>query len=90
MDLFASLFGVAIKIAAPVVAAVFLADLALAIMARVVPQMNVLIVGFPLKLGVGLVGTAVALPVAIALTRDLLGDINIYTTGMLRLLSTVP
>jgi flagellar biosynthesis protein FliR len=90
LNLFASLFGIAVKIAAPVVAAVFLADLVLAILARVVPQMNVLIVGFPFKLGVGLVGTAIALPVAIALTRDVLGDIDIYTTGMLRLLSAVP
>ena len=86
VDLFAGLFVVAIKIAAPVVAAVFLADVALAILARTVPQMNVFIVGLPLKLGVGLVGMAIALPVTMVLSRNTLGGIYDQTAGLLHLL----
>lgn len=47
------IFVLAIRIAAPVMAAIFLVDLALALVSRAAPQMNVLILGFPLKIGVG-------------------------------------
>jgi len=87
VDLFAALFAVAIRIAAPVIAAVFLADVAMAIVARAVPQINVLIAGFPLKLGVGLVGMLVALPIAAALSRAALADVHSHTVGVLRLLA---
>lgn len=47
------IFVLAIKIAAPVMASIFLVDLALALVGRAAPQMNVLMLGFPLKIGVG-------------------------------------
>ncbi len=47
------LFTLAIKIAAPVMAAVFLVDLSLALIAKAAPQMHVLVVGFPVKIAVG-------------------------------------
>lgn len=47
------IFILAVKIAAPVMASIFLVDLALALVARAAPQMNVLFIGFPLKIGVG-------------------------------------
>jgi flagellar biosynthetic protein FliR len=46
-------FPVAIQIAAPVLAALFLVDLALAIISQASPQMNVMIIGFPIKISVG-------------------------------------
>ncbi len=49
------MFILAIKIAAPVTAAVFLADLALALVSKAAPQMNVLIIGFPLKIMLGFI-----------------------------------
>lgn len=56
------IFVAAVKIAAPVMAALFLTDVALGIIARTVPQMNIFIVGFPLKIGVGLLGLAFTWP----------------------------
>ncbi len=47
------MFSLAIKISAPVLAALFLMELALALMGRAAPQMNLLQLGFPLKIGVG-------------------------------------
>lgn len=47
------MFVMALKIAAPIMASIFLVDLALALVARAAPQMNVLFIGFPLKIGVG-------------------------------------
>jgi flagellar biosynthesis protein FliR len=47
------IFVSAIQIGAPVLVALFLTEAVLGIMARTAPQMNVLVVGLPLKLGVG-------------------------------------
>lgn len=47
------MFTLAIKIAAPVMAALFLIDLALALISRAAPQMHVLVLGFPIKISVG-------------------------------------
>ncbi len=44
----------AFKIAAPAAGALFLTNIALAFMARVAPQMNVFVIGFPIQIGVGL------------------------------------
>jgi flagellar biosynthesis protein FliR len=86
-ELFVILFAVAVRIAAPVVVAVFLADVAMAVVAKAVPQMNILMVGLPLKLGVGMVGMVIALPVAMAMSRNALGDIGPQATSLLRLLT---
>jgi flagellar biosynthetic protein FliR len=48
-----NIFTLALKIAAPVIGSLFLVDLALALVSRAAPQMNVLFIGFPLKIGVG-------------------------------------
>ena len=47
------MFFLAIKIAAPVMAALFLVDLSLALIGRAAPQMHVLMLGFPVKIAVG-------------------------------------
>lgn len=48
-----TIFVLAVKIAAPIMAALFMVDLALALVGRAAPQMNILIVGFPVKIAVG-------------------------------------
>lgn len=49
-----NLFLVAVKIGAPVIAALTLLNVSLAIIARTVPQINIFIVGFPLQIMTGL------------------------------------
>ena len=56
------LVPVAMRIAMPVVGALLLTDLAMGLVARMVPQMNVLVVGFPIKVGVGVLVLAVSVP----------------------------
>ncbi|GAB6176385.1 flagellar biosynthetic protein FliR [Desulfobaculum senezii] len=53
MKLAGSIFTLAVRIAAPVMAALFMVDLALALIGRAAPQMHVLILGFPIKIAVG-------------------------------------
>ena len=48
------MFLVAIKIAAPVMTALLLTTAALGLVSKTVPQINILIVGFPLNIGIGL------------------------------------
>lgn len=62
IDASAQVFVMAIQMAAPVITALFMTSLALGIVARTVPQMNVFIVGFPLKIGVGVAMLMITLP----------------------------
>jgi len=50
------------RIAAPAAAALFITNVALALMARVAPQMNVFVVGFPFQIGVGLIVLGISIP----------------------------
>lgn len=52
-DLSVQLFVLALKIAAPVMVALFLVELMLALVSRTSPQMNIMEVGFPVKIGIG-------------------------------------
>jgi len=56
------IFPVAIKITAPAFVILMVTTVVIGLVARCVPQMNVLIVGLPLKIGVGLVGLAACVP----------------------------
>lgn len=58
----AELFSSAFWIALPVVAMLMFANLALGIVSRVAPQMNIYAIGFPVTLAVGLIGVAATLP----------------------------
>ena len=58
----AELFASALWIALPVIGMLMFANLALGIVSRVAPQMNIYSVGFPVTLAVGLVGVTVTLP----------------------------
>jgi len=47
------MFILGVRIAAPVILALFLVDLALALISKMAPQMNVMTMGFPIKIMVG-------------------------------------
>jgi flagellar biosynthetic protein FliR len=55
-------FNVALRLGAPCMVALLMTDVALGFIARVAPQMNVFIVGFPLKIAMGLIMLALSLP----------------------------
>jgi flagellar biosynthesis protein FliR len=52
------MFVIGIKVSAPVIGILLLINMALAIITRALPQMNVFIMAFPLTIGIGLVFTA--------------------------------
>lgn len=63
---------VVFQIAAPVAVALFLVNVMLGLMARVAPQMNVFVVGFPVQITVGLVMLIVSIPLLGAVFPSLL------------------
>lgn len=72
MEMGLYMFVIGLKLASPVVASLFLADLALGFIARTVPQMHVFVVGLPLKIGAGLVMVMVTMPVFVWFTQILM------------------
>lgn len=62
LELVGALFAVALKLAAPLIAALVLADLVLGLVGRGMPQMNLLLVGMPAKILVGLAALALSTP----------------------------
>jgi flagellar biosynthesis protein FliR len=59
---FASVFASALEVAAPVLIALLITDVAFGVVSRVVPQLNVFAVGFPVKVAVTLLVVAASLP----------------------------
>jgi flagellar biosynthesis protein FliR len=59
---FTSIFASALELAAPVLVAAIVTDAAFGLVARVVPQMNVFVVGFPAKIAVAFLMLGVSLP----------------------------
>ncbi len=62
VDMVVAIFIVAVKISLPVVVALLLTDVALGILARTMPQMNIFVVGMPGKIIVGIFVLSLALP----------------------------
>ncbi len=62
-------FTSAVGVAAPVMVALLLANLALALLSRAVPQLNTMMVSLPLSIGVGLVTLGLALPLVATVLR---------------------
>ncbi|MBA3008855.1 MAG: flagellar biosynthetic protein FliR [Proteobacteria bacterium] len=79
LDLAGGLFIVAIKIGAPVIAALFFVSVGFGLVSKFAPQMNVMIVAFPLKIVAGLFLFGLTLEIIVIMTRD-------YVDGFKKLL----
>jgi flagellar biosynthetic protein FliR len=73
MNLFGTVFSTGFKIAAPVVATIFIADVALGTISRMVPQMNIFVIGMPLKIVVGLIILAITIPAFVSVMESVFG-----------------
>lgn len=71
MSLSSRVFVIALQIGAPILGAVLLGDLALGLLSRTVPQLNLLVLGFPVKMLLGLIMLVIALPLSLVLERNL-------------------
>lgn len=61
-QVFSTVFTAALEVAAPVIIALLITDVAFAVVSRVVPQLNVFAVGFPTKVAVATLVVGASLP----------------------------
>jgi len=70
MRLAGEMFALGIKIGIPVIAALLLANIAVGILSRVVPQINALLFSFPVTIGLGLLVIGASLPLFVGLLKE--------------------
>ncbi|HEX7065306.1 MAG TPA: flagellar biosynthetic protein FliR [Bacillales bacterium] len=85
-ETFTKMFVISFQMAVPVVGSLFLVDIALGIVARTVPQVNVFIVGLPLKVLVSFAVLIIVLPLFMGLVHELVGDIVSAMRGLMQIL----
>ncbi len=79
-------FEIALKLAIPIIAVLFLIDVVLGVMARIAPQMNVFFIGMPLKILAGLMALITITPYFMTYFKFILEEGN---KRMLHLLEVV-
>ncbi|WP_026893836.1 flagellar biosynthetic protein FliR [Clostridiisalibacter paucivorans] len=85
--IFGEIFIIGFKISSPVLATIFIVNVFLGILARTMPQMNVFIVGMPLKIIVGIVTVIVVMPLYIILVKNIFGHMYEQIQILLKILS---
>ncbi len=84
--LFREIFIVAIKISAPVMAVLFFSNIAMGIVARTVPQMNVFAINFPLQISIGLLFVGLSAPVFVKTAARIFLRLSDDVTMIMRLM----
>ncbi len=79
LDLAGQLFFLAVKIGAPVIASLAFVSVGFGLMAKFSPQMNVMIVAFPLKILAGLLLFGIVIQIIVIITQN-------YVSGFKELL----
>lgn len=82
---FAQSFLIGFKISTPVVATIFLTNILLGIFAKTIPQMNVFVIGMPLKIIIGLGTLFLLMPVFFTVLQNIFIDIHRYVFDILKL-----
>jgi len=72
IEVFGGVFLIAFKITAPILAAILVTDVALGIISKTVPQLNVFVVGMPLKILLGLIVLFLTMPLFISIVENLI------------------
>ena len=61
-----SLFSISLLLALPIMLTLFLLSLSLGLLAKAAPQMNILMLGFPMQIGVGIVAYYILIPALVS------------------------
>ncbi|MBW2436216.1 MAG: flagellar biosynthetic protein FliR [Deltaproteobacteria bacterium] len=76
MGLAGNMFVITIKVGAPIIAALLLTSIAFGLIARTVPQMNILFVAMPLKIMIGLLFIGFSLPYLSAFLKSVFSNLG--------------
>lgn len=86
IEIFGEMFTLGIKISAPVLIAILLTDVSLALLSRAVPQLNVFINGMPIKVLIGFGVVMFMLPMFLVLLDVLFNNIDYSNLQIMRLM----
>ncbi|RPF55981.1 flagellar biosynthetic protein FliR [Aquisalibacillus elongatus] len=86
INTFAQMFVIAFQMSIPIVGMLFLVDIALGMIARTVPQVNVFVVGLPLKIGVSFAVILIFFSFFIMLLTNLFEFMIISMRDLMRIL----
>jgi len=73
-----------LRIAAPLMGMMFLVTVVIALVAKAVPQMNILLVGYPVKVLMGVVGMVLTFPLIWPVLRGAFGDLHARLLSLVR------
>lgn len=85
IDIIAKYFAIGLKIAIPIVMIIIITDLCMGLISRAVPQINVMILGMPVKMLVGLIAVSISLTLVV---KVFIGSIS-YIPEIFRKIMTI-
>jgi flagellar biosynthetic protein FliR len=88
ISMYGEMFVIAVKIGAPAIGALLFTNLAFGLITKLIPQMNIMIVAFPIQIVIGLLFFGVSLNVLLYFTEKYLKDLGpmlVNTMGWLRM-----
>lgn len=86
LEAFAWMFVTAVKLSIPIVAALFLTTISLGILGRTMPQLNVFVVGIPLKIMIGLILLLLFIPLFGSYLTKLVEDILVWIVSLIEVM----
>ncbi|MEZ0537781.1 flagellar biosynthetic protein FliR [Caldicellulosiruptoraceae bacterium PP1] len=84
LEIFIKLFVIGIEISLPILLSMLVVDIILGVLSRAVPQMNVFMVGLPLKIIIGILILVILLPFFSKMILVLIDKIGIYMFEVLK------
>lgn len=89
VKMFISMFIISFQMALPIVASLFLVDIALGILTRIVPQLNIFVVGMPLKVIISFGLLIIGLPTMMVLVQHLFELVVQATNSLIHLIGGI-
>jgi len=90
IEAFISFFIIGFKMAIPIILIVIITDLVLGLMSRTVPQLNVMILGFPVKILIALASFLFAMPIFLNLIGEAFSLMTEVFKGIFNTLPMIP
>lgn len=90
LDIFIKYFVIGVKIAIPMVLIIIMTDICMGLISRTVPALNVMVLGMPVKLLLGLITFVAILPMLVKTMVSAMNYIPDMLEKILKVLSSVP
>lgn len=86
MGISADMFAIAVKIGAPAIAALLLTKVLFGLITKLIPQMNIMIVAFPVQIVIGLIFFGISMVVLLMVMDRYVGDLDLLLINTMKLL----